>query len=72
MKILVPLKRVADPDNANKVKVPADGSKVETTGLEWKPNPFDEYAVETALRLTEDGAANKVRLGEVMVATLGA
>ncbi len=71
MKILVPLKRVADPDNANKVKVSPDGSKVETTGLEWKPNPFDEYAVETALRLTEDGAANKTRLGEVIVATLG-
>ncbi len=71
MKILVPLKRVADPDNANKVKVPPDGSKIETTGLEWKPNPFDEYAVETALRLTEDGAANKTRLGEVVVATLG-
>ena len=50
MKILVPLKRVADPDNANKVK--ATGAKVETTGLEWKPNPFDEYAVETALRLS--------------------
>ena len=71
MKILVPLKRVADPDNANKVKVSPDGSKVETTGLEWKPNPFDEYSVETALRLTEDGAANKIRLGDVIVVTLG-
>jgi len=71
VKILVPLKRVADPDNANKVKVPPDGSKIETTGLEWKPNPFDEYAVEASLRLTEDGAANKTRLGEVIVATMG-
>lgn len=71
MKILVPLKRVADPDNANKVKVSADGSKIETTGLEWKPNPFDEYAVETALRLTEDGSSPKVRAGEVVVVTLG-
>jgi len=71
VKILVPLKRVADPDNANKVKVPADGSKVETTGLEWKPNPFDEYAVEAALRLTEDGSKPKVRGGEVIVVTLG-
>ena len=71
MKILVPLKRVADPDNANKVKVTADGSKVETTGLEWKPNPFDEYAVEAALRLTEDGKKPKVRAGEVVVVTLG-
>jgi electron transfer flavoprotein beta subunit len=69
MKILVPLKRVADPDNANKVKVNA--GKVETTGLEWKPNPFDEYAVETALRLTENGATPKARQGEVVVVTFG-
>lgn len=69
MKILVPLKRVADPDNANKVKV--QGGKIETTGLEWKPNPFDEYAVETALRLTENAANTKARLGEVTVVTLG-
>jgi electron transfer flavoprotein beta subunit len=69
MKILVPLKRVADPDNANKVKVNA--GKLETTGLEWKPNPFDEYAVETALRLTENGASPKARLGEVVVVTFG-
>jgi electron transfer flavoprotein beta subunit len=69
MKILVPLKRVADPDNANKVKVNA--GKLETTGLEWKPNPFDEYAVETALRLTENGATPKVRQGEVIVVTFG-
>ena len=71
MKILVPLKRVADPDNANKIKVAAGGGKVETTGLEWKPNPFDEYAVETALRLTENGANPKARLGEVVVVTFG-
>lgn len=69
MKILVPLKRVADPDNANKVKV--NSGKLETTGLEWKPNPFDEYAVETALRLTENGANPKARLGEVVVVTFG-
>ncbi|MBL8612800.1 MAG: electron transfer flavoprotein subunit beta/FixA family protein [Myxococcales bacterium] len=69
MKILVPLKRVADPDNANKVKV--NGGKLETTGLEWKPNPFDEYAVETALRLTENGTNPKARQGEVVVVTFG-
>lgn len=69
MKILVPLKRVADPDNANKVKVNA--GMLETIGLEWKPNPFDEYAVETALRLTENGASPKARQGEVIVVTFG-
>jgi electron transfer flavoprotein beta subunit len=71
LKILVSLKRVSDPDNANKVKVPTGGAKVETTGLEWKPNPFDEYAVETALRLTENGTNTKARLGEVTVVTFG-
>ena len=57
MKILVPLKRTADPDNANKIKVAPGGAKVVTDGLEPKLNPFDEYAVETALRLTENGKA---------------
>jgi electron transfer flavoprotein beta subunit len=71
VKILVPLKRVADPDNANKVKIPASGEKIDTTGLEWKPNPFDEYALEAALRLTENGQTPKVRAGEVMVVTFG-
>jgi electron transfer flavoprotein beta subunit len=69
VKILVPLKRVADPDNANKVKVA--GNKLDTTGLEWKPNPFDEYAVETALRLTENGTSPKARAGEVVVVSFG-
>jgi len=71
VKILVALKRVADPDNANKVKIPASGDKVDTSGLEWKPNPFDEYALEAALRLTENGATPKVRAGEVVVVTFG-
>ncbi len=71
MKILVALKRVADPDNANKVKIPASADKVDTTGLEWKPNPFDEYALEAALRLTENGTQPKTRAGEVVVVTFG-
>ena len=70
MKILVPVKRVADPDNANKVTISSDKSRIETKGLEWKLNPYDEYALEAALRLTENGAT-KERIGEVVVATLG-
>ncbi|MFZ5889798.1 MAG: electron transfer flavoprotein subunit beta/FixA family protein [Myxococcota bacterium] len=69
MKILVPIKRVADPDNANKIKISSSGNAVETTGLEWKMNPFDEYALEAALRLTENGKAPKTRIGEVVVVT---
>ncbi|HEY6077152.1 MAG TPA: electron transfer flavoprotein subunit beta/FixA family protein [Polyangiaceae bacterium] len=71
MKVLVALKRVADPDNANKVKIAAGGNAVDTSGLEWKPNPFDEYALEAALRLTENGKAPKQRLGEVVVVSIG-
>jgi electron transfer flavoprotein beta subunit len=70
VKILVPVKRVSDPDNANKVKVSADGKAVTTEGLEWKLNPFDEYAVETALRLNENAKGNE-KLGETIVVTLG-
>jgi len=71
VKILVSMKRVADPDNANKVKISADGKKVTSEGLEWKPNPFDEYGVETALRLLEDGVGSGNLRGEVVVATIG-
>ena len=71
MKILVPIKRVADPDNANKVRIGAGGQKIETGNLEWKLNPFDEYALEAALRLNEDGKAPKQRLGETVVVSLG-
>ncbi len=70
MKVLVAVKRVADPENLNKIKLSPQG-KVDTTGLEQKPSPYDDYALETALRLTENGANTKARLGEVIVATFG-
>ncbi|MBP9112894.1 MAG: electron transfer flavoprotein subunit beta/FixA family protein [Polyangiaceae bacterium] len=70
MKILVPMKRVADPNNANKIKVSADG-KLDSSMLQATANPFDEYALETALRLTENGQNTKARLGEVVVVTFG-
>jgi electron transfer flavoprotein beta subunit len=71
VKILVSMKRVADPDNANKVKISDDGTKVTSEGLEWKPNPFDEYAVEAALRILEEGVGSGKLRGEVVVATIG-
>ena len=51
MKILVPIKRVPNPEQ--KLKFAAD--KLDLSGAQWQVNPFDEYAVETALRLTEKG-----------------
>jgi len=71
VKILVAIKRVADPENLNKIKLSAQG-KIDTTGLEPKASPYDDYALETALRLTENGTNTKARLGEVVVATFGA
>ena len=67
MKILVPVKRVPDPTQKAKIK---DGH-IDLTGASWIVNTFDEYAVETALRLTENGASPKARLGEVVVVTFG-
>ncbi len=58
MKILVPVKRVVD---ANiKVRVKADGSGVELAGVKMAMNPFDEVALEEALRLKEAGKADEV------------
>jgi electron transfer flavoprotein beta subunit len=70
VKILVAVKRVSDPDNLNKIKLGA-GGKIDATGLEPKASPYDEYALETALRLTENGTNTKARLGEVVVVTFG-
>ncbi len=70
MKILVPCKPVSDPDNANKVKVSADGSSISTEGLDLKPNPFDDWAVETALRLNENAKTGE-KLGEIVVVSIG-
>jgi electron transfer flavoprotein beta subunit len=70
VKILVAVKRVADPENLNKIKLTPQGT-LDTTGLEPKASPFDEYALEAALRLTENGTNTKARLGEVVVATFG-
>jgi electron transfer flavoprotein beta subunit len=70
VKILVAVKRVSDPENLNKIKLSPQG-KIDATGLEPKPSPYDEYALETALRLTENGMSPKQRLGEVVVVTFG-
>jgi len=58
MKVLVPVKRVVD---ANvKVRVKADGSGVDLANVKMSLNPFDEIAVEEAVRLKERGVATEV------------
>ncbi|MCB1962004.1 MAG: electron transfer flavoprotein subunit beta/FixA family protein [Rhodocyclaceae bacterium] len=58
MKILVPVKRVVDYNV--KVRVKADGSGVEIANVKMSMNPFDEIAVEEAVRLKEAGVASEV------------
>ena len=58
MKILVTAKRVEDPES--KIKVDAAGKGIVKEGLKYKINPFDEIAVEEAVRLKEAGAASEL------------
>jgi electron transfer flavoprotein beta subunit len=65
MKVLVAVKRVVDFNV--KVRVKADGSGVETANVKMSMNPFDEIAVEEAMRMKEAGVAT-----EVVVVSCGA
>ena len=58
MKVLVAVKRVVDYNV--KVRVKSDGSGVDLAGVKMSMNPFDEIAVEEAMRLKEAGAATEV------------
>jgi len=58
MKIVVPVKRVVDKDI--KIRVKADGSGVELGNVKLSMNPFDEIAVEEAIRLKEAGKATEI------------
>jgi electron transfer flavoprotein beta subunit len=58
MKILVPVKRVVDYNV--KIRVKSDGSGVELANVKMSMNPFDEIAVEEALRLKEKGVATEI------------
>ena len=63
MKILVAAKRVTDPDATIRLK--ADKTGIEMDGVEYKPNPFCENAIEEALKLKEAHG------GEVIIASVG-
>jgi electron transfer flavoprotein beta subunit len=63
MKILVPIKRV--PDWQIKLKLLPDGSNIQTEGIKWIINTFDEIAVEEAIRLKEKGVVTEIVLVSV-------
>ncbi len=71
MKILVTAKRVPDPEQKVKFK----GNAIDHSAVNWQLNQFDEYAVETALRLTEAGSGGARSTGpggdEVIVVSIG-
>ena len=64
MKVLVPVKRVVDFNV--KIRVKSDGSGVELANVKMSMNPFDEIAVEEAIRLKEAGKAS-----EIVVVSIG-
>lgn len=64
MKILVPVKRVPDP--ATTIRVLPDGTGIATDNIKWVINPFDEIAVEEALRIKE-----KQGSGEIILLSIG-
>lgn len=64
MKIAVCVKRV--PDTETRIKIGADGKSIDETGVKFILNPYDEFAVEEALRLKEKAGG-----GEVVVYALG-
>jgi electron transfer flavoprotein beta subunit len=66
VKILVPCKRVPNPE----LKLKVGNGSVDIAGASWQVNPFDEFAVEAALRLTERGKGGE-RSGEVVVVSMG-
>ncbi|MEJ1996697.1 MAG: electron transfer flavoprotein subunit beta/FixA family protein [Maritimibacter sp.] len=65
MKVLVPVKRVIDYNV--KVRVKADGSGVDLANVKMSMNPFDEIAVEEAIRLKEAGMADEIVLVSIGV-----
>lgn len=64
MKIFVCVKRV--PDTATRIQIGADGRSIDPGGVKYVLNPYDEFAVEAALRTRETAGA-----GEVVVVTVG-
>ncbi|HYB91957.1 MAG TPA: electron transfer flavoprotein subunit beta/FixA family protein [Candidatus Binataceae bacterium] len=64
MKILVPIKRVPDPATA--IRILPDGSGIATDNIKWVINPFDEIAIEEALRIKEKQGG-----GEVVLVSIG-
>jgi electron transfer flavoprotein beta subunit len=64
MNIVVCVKRV--PDTETKIKIGGEGTKIDPAGVEFIISPFDEFAVEEAIRIKE-----KLGKGEITILSLG-
>jgi len=58
MKIFVCIKQV--PDTETKIKIAADTQSIDTAGIKWVMNPYDEYAVEESIKLRDANAGSQV------------
>lgn len=58
MKIFVCVKQV--PDTETKVKISADGKTLDTAGVKWVMNPYDEFAVEEAIKIRDQNAGSQI------------
>ncbi len=58
MNVFVCIKQV--PDTETKIKIRADGNGIETAGVKWVLNPYDEFAIEEAIKMKEGGNATQV------------
>lgn len=58
MKIFVCIKQV--PDTETKIKIGADSKSIDSTGIKWVMNPYDEYAVEESVKLRDANAGSQV------------
>jgi electron transfer flavoprotein beta subunit len=60
MRIAVCVKQV--PDTETKIKVTGDGSQIDTTGIKWVMNPYDEHAVEEAIKTRDANAGSTIQV----------
>jgi electron transfer flavoprotein beta subunit len=58
MKVFVCIKQI--PDSESKIKVKSDSNGIDSTGIKWVMNPYDEFAVEESIKLRESGKATSV------------
>ncbi len=60
MRIAVCVKQV--PDTESKIRLSGDGNQIDTTGIKWIMNPYDEHAVEEAIKIRDANAGSTIQV----------